>query len=93
MAETKEIRIKRLYYRSVHRGCKETDALLGFFADTHLPKLDADALDIYERFLDESDHDIWDWVAGKAAPEGSEYAAILDALKNMSTGKAIGNGL
>ena len=82
--ETREIRLKRLRYRSMHRGCKETDALLGFFSERHLPALDDAALAVYERFLDESDHDIWDWVAGKSVSAHREYALILDALKNMN---------
>lgn len=54
-------RIKRLYYQSWHRGCKETDLLLGRFADTALPTLSATELDQYEALLDEQDSDIWKW--------------------------------
>ena len=54
-------RIKRLYYQSWHRGCKETDLLLGRFADSALPRLSAEELDQYEALLHEQDSDIWKW--------------------------------
>jgi antitoxin CptB len=36
MAETREIRIKRLRMRAWHRGIKEMDLILGGWADSHL---------------------------------------------------------
>ena len=84
MMELKEKRLKRLCYRSRHRGCKETDAVLGHFADRYLSTLDAAALDLYEWFLDEADNDIWDWVTGKTAPTHPEYAAIIIQLKTYA---------
>ena len=77
---TPDTRLKRLYYRSCHRGCKETDLVLGAFADTALPGLALDMLDIYERFLDEDDANIWDWLIGKTATPG-EYTGLLAMLK------------
>lgn len=57
----RENRIKRLYYQSWHRGCKETDLLLGRFADAVLPGLTDAELDQYEALLNEQDSDIWKW--------------------------------
>lgn len=65
MPDTIEKRIKRLYYQSWHRGCKETDLLLGRFADVALPKLNAEELDQYEALLAEDDGHIWKWFAGE----------------------------
>lgn len=64
-ATTREIRIKRLHYRSWHRGCKETDILLGRFADETLSNLSDSDIALYEVFLDEDDSDIWAWFTGK----------------------------
>lgn len=80
---SQEIRIKRLRYRSWHRGCKETDVLLGNFADAKLAALPPAQLDVYELLLDEDDADIWDWITGKAAPARPEYAALLQTLKDF----------
>lgn len=74
-----DIRLKRLTYRSWHRGCKETDLILGRFADTHLAKASPELLDAFERLLDESDADIWNWLTGKEAPK--QYCELLELLK------------
>lgn len=68
----RENRIKRLYYQSWHRGCKETDLLLGRFADSALPNLSATELDAYEALLDEPDSYIWKWFSGEL-PLASEH--------------------
>jgi len=81
MINSKELRLKRLVYRSGHRGCKETDLVLGQFAQTALTGLEPDLLDIYERLLDEDDADIWDWLTNKTAPPVAEYIPLLETLK------------
>ncbi|MBS0518959.1 MAG: succinate dehydrogenase assembly factor 2 [Proteobacteria bacterium] len=61
-----ETRRKRLLYRSVYRGNKENDILLGQFAQAHIEGFGALELDQYERLLNTSDNDIFDWITGKA---------------------------
>lgn len=77
----RENRIKRLYYQSWHRGCKETDLLLGRFADAALPQLDDAALDQYEALLDEQDSDIWKWFSHElplpAAHDNAVWALLV----------------
>ena len=75
---SREVVLKRLHYRSWHRGCKETDLILGRFADDGLAALAPDLLELYERLLDENDADIWAWLTGKAAP--GEYAELLKVI-------------
>ena len=60
-----ETRRKRLLYRSVYRGNKENDILLGQFARAHIASFDAAELDQYERLLAAGDNDIFDWVTGQ----------------------------
>ncbi len=79
-----DVRLKRLRYRSWHRGWKETDLVLGHFADENLEKMDASTIDIYEKLLDENDADIWDWLVGKLPPKNPDYALILAELKEYS---------
>jgi len=71
-----EIRLKRLYFRSQHRGNKEMDIVLGKFAEAHLRTLEPGLLDIYERLLEEDDVYLWDWLVGKTAPP-EEYAPLF----------------
>jgi antitoxin CptB len=67
MTDAFETRRKRLHFRSWHRGTKETDLLLGSFADAHLAGFGPAQLDAFERLLEASDGDIWDWVSGRAS--------------------------
>ena len=60
-----ETRRKRLLYRSIYRGNKENDILLGQFARAHIGSFDSAALDQYERLLDTGDNDIFDWISGQ----------------------------
>ena len=71
-----ELLLKRLQYRSLHRGCKETDLLFGKFSDAQLAKLDSALISVYEKLLDEDDADIWAWLTGKIeSPD--EYIPLL----------------
>jgi antitoxin CptB len=63
-----DIRRKRLLYRSWHRGTREADLLLGGFAEAHLAGFDEARLDRYEALLECTDADLFDWIAGRAAP-------------------------
>ena len=76
-----DIAVKRLRYRSWHRGCKETDLILGRFADSALANLDPALLETYEKLLNENDADIWDWISGKEAPK--EYVGLLQMLQGI----------
>ena len=57
-------RVRRLTYRASYTGMKETDLLLGHFARTHLPHLDAAGLDEFEAILAAGDIAIYAWVMG-----------------------------
>lgn len=59
-----ELKIKKLIYRSKHRGCKETDILLGRFAESELLKLSLHELELYAEFIEENDWDIYRWING-----------------------------
>ncbi|MSO77555.1 MAG: succinate dehydrogenase assembly factor 2 [Alphaproteobacteria bacterium] len=60
-----EKRIKRLKFRAWHRGTKESDLLLGRFADRYLETLDPTQLDRFEALLEESDPELVDWFTGR----------------------------
>ncbi|MBI1275956.1 succinate dehydrogenase assembly factor 2 [bacterium] len=63
--EIMEIRKKRIRYRSWHRGCKETDILLGHYCDQHIDAMDAQTLDAFEAVLNEEDADLYQWLTRK----------------------------
>jgi len=62
--ESRDEKLKRLLYQSIHRGCKETDALLGKFARKYLNNFDNDEIKLYEEFISEDDWDIYAWITG-----------------------------
>ncbi|MCA0249064.1 MAG: succinate dehydrogenase assembly factor 2 [Proteobacteria bacterium] len=78
--EDLETRRKRLLYRSVYRGNKENDILLGQFARAHIASFDASELDQYERLLAASDNDIYDWVSGKVAVPAESDTPVVRKL-------------
>lgn len=75
-----EIRLKRLRFRSWHRGCKETDLILGRFCDSELASLNVQELDVFEALLEEDDADIWNWLAEKQAPP-AQYDTLITRLR------------
>lgn len=80
-AESPDIRLRRIRYRSWHRGCKETDVILGNFADQALHSLNKpEELDAYEALLDEQDVDIWNWLSGKNELADGRYDMLKDRL-------------
>jgi antitoxin CptB len=80
----KKIRLKRIIFRSVHRGTKESDMILGPFATHHLESMSDGALDEFEAFLEESDNDIWDWISGAAVPSDGRYQTLVAQLQSMN---------
>jgi len=77
--ETRDERLKRLYYRSKYTGTKETDLVLERFARDHLPNLSDAELDLYEEILEVGDPEIFAWVM-KQKPVPVEYQNTVTEL-------------
>ncbi len=69
---------KRLRYQSWHRGCKETDDILGPFADSWLPEA-ADTT-AFEALLNEDDWDIYRWLTQTQAQPEEHKPIIAEIL-------------
>ncbi len=63
-----EIKRKRLLYRSWNRGTRESDLLMGPFAERYIREFDEAALDLYAALLERSDPDIYNWISGREEP-------------------------
>lgn len=73
--------LRELIHKSWHRGCKETDILLGFFARDTLGAMDAIFLEKYSKFIYESDWDIYAWLTEEAkSPE--KYRDIIKKIQD-----------
>jgi antitoxin CptB len=67
-------------FRSWHRGTREVDLLLGRFADAHMPGFDGEQLGLYDRFLNNSDPDIYNWITGQEPLPPAEDNAVVRLL-------------
>ena len=83
MTESLDIRRKRLVFRSWHRGTRESDLLLGSFADRHVGAFEQEEVDAYERLLTEDDADLWDWITGAADPPPAHDTKVMILLRNF----------
>jgi antitoxin CptB len=71
---------KRLHFRAWHRGTKESDILLGRFADAHLASMDWEQLRDFENVLDRSDPELIDWITGREPVPANLRTAVLGML-------------
>ena len=85
LAETRALRIKRLIYRASYTGMKETDLLLGQFAQRYLPDLSDAGLDEFQALLDAGDPNIFAWVRGDSQPPANLDGPVLAQIKKFQS--------
>ncbi len=73
--------INRIRYRSWHRGCKETDLIIGGYCNQHIHEMQDEELALFETFLEEDDAEIWSWITGKSTPSNPVYTPLIDKLR------------
>jgi len=83
MTDASDIRRKRLLFRSWHRGTKETDLLIGSFAEQHLAAFSEAELDGYEALLEQDDGDLFDWITGRVPPPRECDGDILRRMREF----------
>lgn len=81
--ETHEERIKRLIYRSIYTGTKETDLLLGSFAKRNLEGLNEELLDEYEALIENSDPDLYMWISRRKPVPEAWNGEIMQRLQDF----------
>jgi antitoxin CptB len=73
---------KKLLYQSWHRGCKETDVVIGPFAEDFLPVASEEAVQLFTTLLAEDDWDIWQWITRpETTPE--RYHGLLEQIRRF----------
>lgn len=80
--ETRDARLRRLGLRSIRRGIKEMDLVLGDFAARHLAGMGDADLDAYEALLAETDLDLLGWVTGAEPP--APHAPLIARLRESA---------
>nr|WP_225537043.1 succinate dehydrogenase assembly factor 2 [Wolbachia endosymbiont of Mansonella ozzardi] len=67
-------------YRSWHRGCKETDMLLGYFALKYLNKFSLNELIEYEKIVDLDDYELYCYITSKTNLPSNLDSKIMDLI-------------
>lgn len=81
---SRDLEVKKLRYHSWHRGCKETDVLLGKFADKYLALFTDEEIVAYKVFLEEDDWDIFNWLTRKAPLPEKHHNSMTDKLLSFT---------
>lgn len=76
-----DARQRRILFRSWHRGMRETDLLLGRFADAEIGGLSKSELDDYEGLLEAQDRDIFSWLTGEAETPKTYDTPVLRKIR------------
>ncbi len=66
---------------------RETDLMLGRFADKYVADMTPDQLDRFEALLGSPDPDIYNWVIGAAAVPPSMNTDVMQLLLNFNFNK------
>ena len=81
MTQNQEVLIKELLYRSEHRGCKETDILLGEFAAASLVGMSDELLKDYAELIAHNDANIFAWLTGQMPYPANLNHELLEQIK------------
>ncbi len=82
MADMNDPVVKRLLYRSKYTGTKETDELLGRFAQRYIPEMTDAHLAQFSALIENADPDLYMWISNRrpVPPEwDTEVMAMLRA--------------
>jgi len=74
---------RKLRFRSLRRGTKESDLVIGGFAEAHLRDLDEAQLADFEALLDQNDQDVLSWVIDMKPPPAAFDTPVLKMLQNF----------
>ncbi len=80
----KQFFVKKLIYRSKYTGMKETDMLLGTFADKYLSKFTLNQLYEYEALLDSGDPRILSLSMNKEISKSEKEKKLINLIKKYN---------
>ena len=83
MMTNKEILKKQIIYRSMHRGTKEMDLLLGNFVKKHIDELNSTELKDLAKLLFTVDEVIYKWYFEKNSDRLIPKTKVTIMLKNF----------
>lgn len=74
-------RLKRLHFRSHHRGTREADMMIGGYFDAHHADWSDAEINWFEAFLEEQDVDIMAWAIGTQPVPARWQGPMMHRLK------------
>jgi antitoxin CptB len=84
-----DVRRRRLLFRAWRRGVRETDLIVGRFADAYIDRFDATALDDFEALIEVPNAELYAWVVGwESVPENFDTAVLRDLIAFHHRGEA-----
>lgn len=76
-------RRRKLLFRAWRRGVRETDLIVGRFADVHIDKFDEHDLDDFERLMEAPNAALYAWVVGAETVPADYDTAVLAKLREF----------
>jgi antitoxin CptB len=80
-----DVRRRKVLFRAWRRGMRETDLLLGRFADAYIGQLNERDLAAFEALLEVPDQDVLGWVTGQFAVPEIHATPLLAAIITFHT--------
>ena len=77
------LRRKRLLFRSVRRGTKESDLIIGGFAQAWLQRLDERQLERFEALLEQNDPELLSWILGLKPPPPAHDNDVIRLIQDF----------
>ncbi|MBV9883999.1 MAG: succinate dehydrogenase assembly factor 2 [Sphingomonadaceae bacterium] len=76
-------RLKRLQFRSHHRGVREADLMIGGYFERWHDSWSDDEMDWFEALLEEQDVDIMAWALGTASVPARWQGELMQRLQRL----------
>ncbi len=80
MTPSDEKRRKRIVFRSMHRGIREMDIVIGTYVREHIDAADSAQLDEMERILEIPDQDLLAWLTGARPVPEEQTSTMLEEI-------------
>jgi antitoxin CptB len=80
-SEGLDVRRRRLLFRAWRRGVRETDLLIGRFADAAIDTFDEASLDKFEQLMEAPNGDLYAWIVGSDVVPEAYDTAVLAQLR------------
>ena len=83
-AEEHRARLRRIGFRSWHRGIREMDLILGHFSDNMLESLSFPELDQYAALLEAEDTSLYNWITGRERVPAEHDTPLLARIRTFN---------